>query len=487
MTTNIIEFGRIYKEDLAQGNNPETVILADGQPLLMYPLLNADGRLATGLGGIDDLFVDVAAYATGGTGTSGDPWTGWDTATTWSTARKYVFRPGHYLATSTLLLAANYLHLIGSGVRASVLHFEPTADDTFLEFHNGASELWQCSLRNLSILSADSTYTKIAVDLVDTRRFVLEDVEISGTVAVGGTNYWSGGAGSIGLRTRGRDSLAIRGLAAAADSPVVVGLNPNNAIALDHAHWWDLDLVANGKPVITVTDGAQISNWTLDGEQAWVKGTAGLQWTDTAGTVACANIRIVNARWEQAESAGYMLDFNLTGTAGLYGLNVENLYDAIAGNGLRLRNVLGADIQSFIHAGGAGTTSLDANSTCKALQFAGCFFQTGSTVTTTGLTKQILAGASNLGGEIEPLVIYDVPTGVSGYTELRFGATGVISDGATIAHGMAAQPTAVLLTGTAPNETVTLQDLDATNITVYIKKADGSAGTAQPVSWVAIR
>ena len=46
MTTNIIEFGRIYKEDLAQGASPETVILADGQPLLMHPLLDANGNVA---------------------------------------------------------------------------------------------------------------------------------------------------------------------------------------------------------------------------------------------------------------------------------------------------------------------------------------------------------------------------------------------------------------------------------------------------------
>ena len=51
MTTNIIEFGRIFTEDLAQGNSPETVILADGQPLLMHPLLSAKGIVANDAGG----------------------------------------------------------------------------------------------------------------------------------------------------------------------------------------------------------------------------------------------------------------------------------------------------------------------------------------------------------------------------------------------------------------------------------------------------
>src|SRR3972149_4937166 len=52
---------------------------------------SVDGRLG---------HVDVAAWATGGTGTYADPWTGWDTAITWSGGRRYVFRAGFFSATA---------------------------------------------------------------------------------------------------------------------------------------------------------------------------------------------------------------------------------------------------------------------------------------------------------------------------------------------------------------------------------------------------
>lgn len=45
--------------------------------------------------------VDVVRYATGGTGTELDPWTGWDTEVTWQSFTRYRFRAGWYaLATS---------------------------------------------------------------------------------------------------------------------------------------------------------------------------------------------------------------------------------------------------------------------------------------------------------------------------------------------------------------------------------------------------
>jgi hypothetical protein len=51
MTVNVVQFGKIYAEDLAAGSSAETVILADGTAVLMHPLLDATGKFQPSLGG----------------------------------------------------------------------------------------------------------------------------------------------------------------------------------------------------------------------------------------------------------------------------------------------------------------------------------------------------------------------------------------------------------------------------------------------------
>jgi hypothetical protein len=70
-----------------------------------------------------------------------------------------------------------------------------------------------------------------------------------------------------------------------------------------------------------------------------------------------------------------------------------------------------------------------------------------------------------------------------GYVTESHGAAASITDGGTIAHGCAAAPTTVTVSGSVANEIVTVTSIDTTNITIAIKKPDGSAGTAQTVYW----
>lgn len=69
-----------------------------------------------------------------------------------------------------------------------------------------------------------------------------------------------------------------------------------------------------------------------------------------------------------------------------------------------------------------------------------------------------------------------------GYVTNNSGATG-ISDGGTIAHGLSVTPTSALATATIAGEFASVTALGATTITVAIKKHDGTAGTAQSISW----
>ncbi len=71
----------------------------------------------------------------------------------------------------------------------------------------------------------------------------------------------------------------------------------------------------------------------------------------------------------------------------------------------------------------------------------------------------------------------------TGYVTENKGAAASIADGGTIAHGCAAAPTTVTVSGSVAGEIVTVTSIDATNITVAIKKSDGSAGTPQTIYW----
>lgn len=64
------------------------------------------------------------------------------------------------------------------------------------------------------------------------------------------------------------------------------------------------------------------------------------------------------------------------------------------------------------------------------------------------------------------------------------GAAASIADGGTIAHGLGTTPTYAIVIGSVENEVVAISALDATNITVDIKKTtDQSPGTSQIIYW----
>ena len=88
----------------------------------------------------------------------------------------------------------------------------------------------------------------------------------------------------------------------------------------------------------------------------------------------------------------------------------------------------------------------------------------------------------------EPIIDVGSATNVSignniGYVTENSGAAAAVADGGTIAHGCAAAPTKVIATGSVAGEMVTVTSIDATNITVAIKKHDGSVGTTQTIYW----
>ncbi len=72
----------------------------------------------------------------------------------------------------------------------------------------------------------------------------------------------------------------------------------------------------------------------------------------------------------------------------------------------------------------------------------------------------------------------------AGYVTENRGAAASTTDGGTIPHGCVAAPTTATVSGSVAGEIVTVTSIDATNITVAIKAADGTTpGTTQTVYW----
>ncbi len=76
----------------------------------------------------------------------------------------------------------------------------------------------------------------------------------------------------------------------------------------------------------------------------------------------------------------------------------------------------------------------------------------------------------------------NVGSGTFDITE-NSGAAANVTDGGTIAHGLVTTPTKVICTPSVAGEMVSVTGLNATNITIAIKKLNGTSGTPQTIYW----
>lgn len=74
-----------------------------------------------------------------------------------------------------------------------------------------------------------------------------------------------------------------------------------------------------------------------------------------------------------------------------------------------------------------------------------------------------------------------------GWKNTNCGVAASVADGGTIAHGLNGAPVWANVTPSVSGEFVSITAMDATNITVAIKKHDNSAGTTQTLYWEAKR
>jgi len=87
---------------------------------------------------------------------------------------------------------------------------------------------------------------------------------------------------------------------------------------------------------------------------------------------------------------------------------ISQCYGGLTSPGFKLRKVKVADFIQVFYSGTG--VAIDFDNTVYPVSFRNCFFQTASTLTTTGLTKIYDSGQSTFGGTINHEVVYDLPS-----------------------------------------------------------------------------
>lgn len=284
---------------------------------------------------------------------------------------------------TTVLVRYDRIRITGAGQHVSEFRFAPSSNNLPMFYFAGAvgAEQTQSALIGVGISSTDTTNTKIAIRLGDVDQMVIQDI------AIGPIGAWTG-ANSIGIQIRGRDESIVNRVDIAADRPIVVENNANAGsgvlIDLDHWHFSNMNLTANANPCFEIKTGVFVTNLIIDGYEGFNRGTAGLYFNDTTGSLFGSIANISNIRWEQGTSAtGYAVFWHAN-------LGFRNLLLNSCSTGLGNR---GFAFFGVTHLTVMNTAFTDASG--EALNIAGNemvlllndFWQAGSTSTTTGMVQ----------------------------------------------------------------------------------------------------
>jgi hypothetical protein len=302
-------------------------------------------------------------------------------------------RKGIHNITRKVKVKDHRVHLHGAGLYATTVLFTPEDDPqaesrdggyVCFEFSAGPQTIYQNSLTDMSFYSNDSTKTKIAIDLGDFSTFRLNRVSVGGGVLTPQGNIaWTGGKGSVALRTRGRELLEANNLAISADRPIQFSKNPNyEHIACDHFHFENLYLIGNGHPLISVDDdNVRITQMLFDGYQSWCLGTHGFYWKDTKSQYVSNGLTFKNVRWEQEESTDGRL-VHIEHNSACQKVALDDCYMGTRAKGLYLRNCQNVSLNRHWHI--VQNECLNVDWSVNGVHAWDCFWQVGTTASLAG-------------------------------------------------------------------------------------------------------
>ena len=314
--------------------------------------------------------------------------------------------PKDYNTTATITVNRDRINILGSGEHTTRIVFAPTADDVCMEWDEGGTTVSQCTIRDLTFYTADTTWDKDAMRLEDVDIFEMKNVQIGGSDA----NGWTGGTESIGLQIQGRNLGSIQNVTINADVPISIEDNPNSTVDIDHFHFNNLYLITKNDdtfPCVRVADGVNLTNVTFDGYQAWAFGSHGFYWVDTTTVSTSCSLSFSNVRLEQStDVAGYM--FYIDHNAALQNLSFKNIYGTEKLNGYFLRDIWHVSIEDSIFTNNVAGIGLNIDATVRDLRLGNNYWP--ATVTFTSSGQNMVWGHDPSFGVIPTNAVYQSTT-----------------------------------------------------------------------------
>jgi hypothetical protein len=310
-----------------------------------------------------------------------------------------LFPPGQYVVSSTLNIPTT-VQVVGYGSAVSTIVFAPTANGTCMKVSAGASQALKNRVVGIGFYSADTTWTKVALQLSDCTSALVDDIYISGAGAgTPAAPYWTGGGNSVGIQTNGREASSVSNVRVCADIPILIAANPNtlptNGEDLDHWHFFNCYLIAKGNPCIKVADGLGVMQLTFDGYQAWVGGSDGFHLNDTrvAPTVPSRGISFHNVRREQSQTL-LSYAWNITCTQPALDISWDKCLADVDSQGISFSGVTQAILRACVLATPAGKNALLTAGALggATIDIQGCYFFPGSNFTPTGYNLILAPG-----------------------------------------------------------------------------------------------
>jgi len=162
--------------------------------LILTPLRTLCDEVETRLLNADE-GVDVASFATGGDGTSGDPWTGMFGAITFQDYTTYRYRKGHYAyTTSPNFLKTDIAHRGEAGV---FFHHTGTGDAFILDSEDpGVLWIHRARIENITVLGSVAQLSGTATGAVNTDQVVGTGTSFTTQIAIGQAIAFDSGSGN---------------------------------------------------------------------------------------------------------------------------------------------------------------------------------------------------------------------------------------------------------------------------------------------------
>ncbi|MEO8450494.1 MAG: hypothetical protein ABI647_11915 [Gemmatimonadota bacterium] len=246
------------------------------------------------------------------------------------------------------------------------VNYSPTVDGPALEWSNGTGQVYGAGCFNVHFYSPDTTRQKTMIKIVDATDFVVNRLRAY-------EKAWRGGAGfgSIGIHTCGRETVRVRDSHLYADQPVLYDMNPNfgGNVAADLFVLLDSVFVmtsGRNNKAVDCADGVIIQSLAIR-HCAAVRGGGLFRLANTAVSGISMGLEFDNCRTEQShDPASYAIDIASRPHV-VHKVTVRNMICDPTANGLKLRNVTDAELDSIDYNEAAKGVFLNVDATVNSI------------------------------------------------------------------------------------------------------------------------